>query len=668
MNRAIELSTYDGTFRKSRNLPFHRWYPYLEGFGERFVEEIIGEYADNSSYLIDPFAGCGTALLVSSQRGLNSGYFEINPFLRLVIETKVNVPIRLLEKGITIQKELGKFIEYCKELEALDLPLTEPPPLFIDKPYFEKNVLRTILKLKSAIYQHLGRDDDLRNLGLLALGGILVDVSKLKRAGDLRYRRPKELPLKSPNVIELFTNRLQHIIADCSLQDKRPIAYTDFLGQDARKIDSIKSEADLIVTSPPYLNGTNYVRNTKLELWLLDYLKSQDEMAQLRKVSISAGINDVTVSKMVLDLPKYVEDVATKLENVSYDSRIPLLIRQYFSDMKICLESLARYTRTGGLLFLDIGDSVFCGVHVPTHIFLEKIAQEVGFHFEDSYTIRSRRSRGGGSVGQYLLRFRKESNVLSAPILSKYEHMSDRKIRNRINKFQDMLPYQQSPYNKRNWGHRYHSLCSFQSKLKPAIAHFLISWFTQLNQNILDPFGGVGTIPFEAKLSGRPNMMSDLSPAAFIVAKGKLEPVSQSDSIQSYESLISFIKKNRSEMNTEQYAQFGLNRKLEEYYHSETFKEILAARVWLQKRIKKITAPEAFVTGCLLHLLHGNRPYALSRRSHPLTPFAPSGSFEYRPIENRLLKKILRACGGVGCVGGGRGGGGGFHHRLRRGL
>lgn len=46
------------------------------------------------------------------------------------------------------------------------------------------------------------------------------------------------------------------------------------------------------------------------------------------------------------------------------------------------------------------------------------------------------------------------------------------------------------------------------------------------------------------------------------------------------------------------------------------------------------------VISSLLHILHGNRPYALSRKSHPITPYAPSGEFEYRNLICRLVAKV----------------------------
>jgi len=45
----------------------------------------------------------------------------------------------------------------------------------------------------------------------------------------------------------------------------------------------------------------------------------------------------------------------------------------------------------------------------------------------------------------------------------------------------------------------------------------------------------------------------------------------------------------------------------------------------------------------MLHILHGNRPYALSRRSHPITPYAPTGPRAYKPLIQKLRQKIDRS-------------------------
>jgi len=61
-----------------------------------------------------------------------------------------------------------------------------------------------------------------------------------------------------------------------------------------------------------------------------------------------------------------------------------------------------------------------------------------------------------------------------------------------------------------------------------------------------------------------------------------------------------------------------------DFYHPDTLAEVLKARRYFL-RLSQPTDSDIFVKAALLHVLHGNRPYALSRNSHPITPFHPSG-------------------------------------------
>ncbi len=88
--------------------------------------------------------------------------------------------------------------------------------------------------------------------------------------------------------------------------------------------------------------------------------------------------------------------------------------------------------------------------------------------------------------------------------------------------------------------------------------------------------------------------------------------------------------------------QIGFNGKIVEYYEEQTLKEILLARRYFQTHPPE-TPKAQFVFAALLHILHGNRPYALSGRSHPLTPYKPTGPYEYRPLLNQLRAKVQRS-------------------------
>lgn len=211
------------------------------------------------------------------------------------------------------------------------------------------------------------------------------------------------------------------------------------------------------------------------------------------------------------------------------------------------------------------------------------------------------------------------------------------------NKVMRDLPYCQEPYSKKNWGNPNHSLCSYQGKLKPAIANFLVQTFVPKGGRILDPFSGVGTIPFEAALNGKSSFGIDISPLAYYVSSAKVHICDAEkcmDKIHELAEFISTVELDDNYIKTN--SNFGYNKTLEQYYEINTFKEILSARLYFQQNQPE--SPEDFmVISSLLHILHGNRPYALSRRSHPIVPYAPTGDFVYKSLIDKVTEKVQKS-------------------------
>lgn len=206
---------------------------------------------------------------------------------------------------------------------------------------------------------------------------------------------------------------------------------------------------------------------------------------------------------------------------------------------------------------------------------------------------------------------------------------------------QEDLPYKNSPFNKKNWGNLNHSLCSYQGKLKPAIAYFLVKTFVPQRGRLLDPFCGVGTIPYEGALNGRTTFGIDISEMAYYISSAKVGVTNVNDSNICIEKLNDFISKNSIETDLEKYSNFGYNKTLKDYYEPRTFEEILLAKRFFTNN-KPCNASEMVVISSLLHILHGNRPYALSRKSHPITPYAPSGDFIYKNLIEKLQEKVSK--------------------------
>lgn len=208
--------------------------------------------------------------------------------------------------------------------------------------------------------------------------------------------------------------------------------------------------------------------------------------------------------------------------------------------------------------------------------------------------------------------------------------------------FKQELPHQQLPLSKKNWGHKRHSICSYQGKLKPAIANQLVDIFVPKNGIMLDPFSGVGTIPFEAALNHKFAYGFDISLPAYYISSAKVGVISKDEAFQYIEELSNFINTHTcTELELREALEFGFNKCVSEYFEPNTLREIILARRFLKLSPPR-SSSEMAVISSLLHILHGNRPYALSRRSHPITPYAPSGEFVYKNLIEKLIKKTSR--------------------------
>lgn len=616
------------TFILNKGESIHRWYSYLEGYSSALIDDIIQELGvENIQTIYDPFCGTGTTSLVASKYGILSYYSETNPFMRQVIEAKINCVKRLRDSG-TKAKHLEVFL---KEVVKYNYQTRFGNPSWDGfEKFFDTDVLYQLQDLLSMVNEI--HDKDSKQIALVTLASITVSASNMIRQGDLRFAKGKEKKPEDKDVVNNFIDKLQIVIEDIQSDECATRSETFCLSPDSRDINE-ESILDCVITSPPYLNGTNYIRNTKLELKLSGHVESEKDLPLFHSKGIIAGINNVSKRKPELQSHKCVQPYLEKLRPVAYDKRIPLMVSGYFHDMEQVIEKLSHALRDGGHFIMDIGDSQFAGVHIPTHEILIKICTDYGFILYDEEILRERRSKNGMVLSQRLLKLRLQKNT------SKEET-----FRKEAESFIKNMPYRQAPYSGRNWGHPWHSLCSYHGKLKPAIAHFLVNQFTKPGEVVLDPLSGVGTIPLEACLQGRIGIGNDLSELAFVVTKAKLEKPSLEECLIVTNNLSEYIDKHKDSKrilsDIEKYESFGFNGKVSTYFHPDTYREILCGRRFFNKKLSNISQAESMVFSCFLHVLHGNRPYALSRNSHPLTPYAPKGDCVYKNTIKHITDKL----------------------------
>lgn len=636
------------TFRGGAKDPFRRWYPYLEGYSPEFVETILRRFSPKAQTVFDPFGGTGTTAFVTAKRGLKSYVCELNPLMQFLFEIKAEVRLMDSPSRKDLSDRLEKLsLEFPQQLDGCapdnDL-LSRYENTFGTSLFFDQKTFSQILQARTSIDKVTLEDPIIARLLTVAVLSSLIPCSLLQRAGDLRYKKGKELR-KVPSFLDAVGLKLSEILDDIRSDSGSLLTKPVLISEDARHIATLPFlNIDTVITSPPYVNGTNYFRNTKVELWFLRCLENQNDLRHYRSRAITAGINDVTVGKSSLSPDPAVEAVVTALEKNAYDSRIPRMIASYFAELSQVFTGISKHMVQDGVVAIDIGDSNYAGVHVPVDELLVRCLIPLGFSLEENINLRERRSKNGFPLKQVLLIFKYEGNGANGKV-SKIEANWGKSW----NYFKDNLPHQKKPYSKRNWGSPLHSLCSYQGKLKPSIAYHLVKTFVPEGGVMLDPFAGVGTIPFEAALQGKKAYGFDLSSSAGIISQAKLTATSANNTSQVIGALEKFIESyDPTCEDLKETETFGFNGKLVEYYHHQTLREVLAARHFFlnfkeANRLPVCSASMMLVYASCLHILHGNRPYALSRRSHPITPYAPSGEFEYRSLIERLKEKVSRS-------------------------
>ena len=388
-----------GTFTLNKSEAIHRWFSYMEGYSNALVENELKQIGyENIESLYDPFGGSGTSLLTASEHNITPYYSEVNPVMAYICRTKINSVYNIKNNSNKIDVLVNHYNKMKNE-DVISCNDNDDYQGF--EKFYEKDKLDELLGILSVIKSI--NDEDVKNITKVCLASITVQISKMIRRGDLRYAKGKEKDNVNQNVKEVYLAKLKEFIEDIKNEDveiKKPVIQ---LEDDARNISEV-NKFDCVITSPPYLNGTNYIRNTKLELKLLGYIDTEKELPKLHSKGIIAGINSVS-KRSVIEILPCVKSYIDELKPIAYDKRIPKMVAGYFYDMNNVFYKLSKAIKPQGKFVMDIGDSQFCGVHIPTHEILEKIATSHGFKKYSEEILRTRHSNNGFKLSQRVLRF-----------------------------------------------------------------------------------------------------------------------------------------------------------------------------------------------------------------------------------------------------------------------
>ena len=390
------------TFRGGKQEPFHTWYPYLEGYSPEFVETVLSEYISDADSILDPFGGTVTTGFTAAEEGISAYYCEVNPVLQFIADTKTKMRTLPDEERGEIADDLRNlstsFGEQIAEANEDDSLLTAYDLAFEGSEFFDEETLEEVVSAKTVVLQ-LENDDRLLSS--------LVPCSRLKRAGDVRFMDEDEWS-ETPSLRKKVTDSLREMADDLAHKnahiDEKPV----LLCENADNIDKIpEKNIDGVITSPPYINGTNYFRNTKLELWFLDCLQKPDDLTAYRNRALTAGINTVSGEYEVPDV-ELIQQVVDDLEEHGYDRRLPLMVAGYCWELQEIFEKIQSQLSEEARIAIDIGDSIYAGVHVPADEMIVQLLEQLDYNHEETVKLRDRYSNNGKELKQVLLVFKYE--------------------------------------------------------------------------------------------------------------------------------------------------------------------------------------------------------------------------------------------------------------------
>jgi hypothetical protein len=390
----VRLGRYDRpiTFRSNESLPVHRWWPYVQGFSAEFVRQVLSVYpVGDHGTVLDPFAGSGTTLVEARKAG--AGGLGTELLAPAVLAARVKSTFEL--DPTRLEREAALVLTAAERRAPGALPFLRET-----RRQFAPRALADLTRLRDALPNDgLPVDEALR----VAFGRILIPSSRLHRSPCLGYARGRPVP--GPGVFDRFRTAVEEMADDLrELARHRaswgPRAVVD--RWDAREVRWTDGSVDLAVTSPPYVNGMDYVMNYKVDLAWLGYARSYRDLAALRQAEVACDNLPRTETAAYLgteDLPDpWLEEILPQIrDNVRRKGTYRRddmhgIVHRYFADLVPVLVHVRDALRPGGRFVVVVGDSLIAGTYVPGDLILARLAASRGFTIEAVDVARPRRS------------------------------------------------------------------------------------------------------------------------------------------------------------------------------------------------------------------------------------------------------------------------------------
>jgi len=327
----------------------HDLHPYPAKFIPQIPGSLISLLSERGEIIFDPFGGSGTTALEAIRLGRRAVSLDANPLAALIGKVKTaradretSRELRLLHGSLRAELDslstspavlVHKYGKHAPEIANRE-------KWFPDTSFGELSFVRFRI---GEIHSDVARD-----IASLALSRTVLSASF--QDSETRYKSvPREIACG--DTLRRFIRELELVMRSVARNESATrygVSY--FLTGDTRTFTSETipdGSIDLVVTSPPYGNATDYHLYHRFRLLWLGF-----DPISLGHVEIGSHLKH-------------------QRESSGFES--------YLEDVRLSLRNIGRVLKAGRHAVLVIGDSVYEGKNYDTAKILEKESREFGF-------------------------------------------------------------------------------------------------------------------------------------------------------------------------------------------------------------------------------------------------------------------------------------------------
>lgn len=380
------------TYKANRNTGRHGWLRLTPAYSMKLVREQLSILPEGSM-ILEPFSGSGTTPLTAQEMNLRCEAREINPFLVWFGNAKLAYySNKIVDDFTRATIQIGKtarneqFNEYWT------------PPIFKIEKWWSPATLKALAAIKQHINEYDGQVQDLLNV---AFCRTMINTSNASfNHQSMSFKTVTNYDAENAQrdydrVLSAFEDTAD-FMADTLAT---PMQNTSHIQEgDSTTAFTGFEPADLVITSPPYVNRMSYIRELRPYMYWMGFLDNGAAAGELDWKTTGGTWGSASTKVKTWEptdntpVDKELESVCAQILEGKSGQILSPYVRKYFHDMWNHFKAITPVVKSGGRLCYIVGNSTFSGNIVPAQQWYADMMSALGYHDVHIDTIRKRNS------------------------------------------------------------------------------------------------------------------------------------------------------------------------------------------------------------------------------------------------------------------------------------